>query len=322
MTKEKVTAGVQQETLDASMQSVEGLESESAVHSDIPASASAGVKGELLSYIIRWSCYWVKGLIAVTKTWPPHQSDIKHPPSLIYCWRKFFSLYLSPRFSHLSDGSLDTALKGRVVGVIRRNWRQYAGSLDSSSKGDKLGGWVPRIIYPHFFLPVLLQLLLLLHLLLHLVHLLLLLHCSSSSSSVCFISLHGAKLAGYTLFPSILSHITLAQPYATLPSYPFRSTVWRIIIWLLLSLYHILRTDFSRSFLYSIFCIVSLCSLLPPIHQLFVSHPFILPNLFTYPSLFTLFLFFLSLFSIRSMDTDDLTTNSSKSSLNIMIRYL
>ena len=53
MTKEKVTAGVQQETLDASMQSVEGLESESAVHSDIPASASAGVKGELLSYIIR-----------------------------------------------------------------------------------------------------------------------------------------------------------------------------------------------------------------------------------------------------------------------------
>ena len=59
MTKEEVTAGVQQETLDASMQSVEGLESESTVHSDAPASASAstsasasaGLKSAYLSYI-------------------------------------------------------------------------------------------------------------------------------------------------------------------------------------------------------------------------------------------------------------------------------
>jgi hypothetical protein len=51
MTKEEVTAGVQQETLDASMQSVEGLESESTVHSDAPASESAGIKGAYLSYI-------------------------------------------------------------------------------------------------------------------------------------------------------------------------------------------------------------------------------------------------------------------------------
>ena len=42
MTKDEVSAGVQQETLDASMQSVEGLESESIVHD---ASVSTGVKG-------------------------------------------------------------------------------------------------------------------------------------------------------------------------------------------------------------------------------------------------------------------------------------
>ena len=42
MTKDEVSAGVQQETLDASMQSVEGLESESMVQD---ASVSTGVKG-------------------------------------------------------------------------------------------------------------------------------------------------------------------------------------------------------------------------------------------------------------------------------------
>lgn len=31
----------------------------------------------------------------------------------------------------------DGILKGRVVGIIRRNWRQYAGSLDSGVNGDK-----------------------------------------------------------------------------------------------------------------------------------------------------------------------------------------
>ena len=50
MTKDEVSAGVQQETLDASMQSVEGLESESLVHD---ASLSTGVKGTYIFGILR-----------------------------------------------------------------------------------------------------------------------------------------------------------------------------------------------------------------------------------------------------------------------------
>lgn len=79
-------------------------------------------------------------ILTSTPSFPSIPLSLHHTPLL-----SPFSLLLPsplPPFT-LLDVTLDTALlKGRVVGVIRRNWRQYAGSLDSSSKGDKLGGWV------------------------------------------------------------------------------------------------------------------------------------------------------------------------------------
>ena len=50
------------------------------------------------------------------------------------------SLSLSHTCTYLHlypDGGM---LRGKVVGVIRRNWRQYAGSLDLGGSGDKEEG--------------------------------------------------------------------------------------------------------------------------------------------------------------------------------------
>ena len=73
--------------------------------------------------------------------------SLTYPHSLTYSHSLFLSLTLSPSLPLSLSYSLTvflslsllgvSILQGRVVGVIRRNWRQYAGSLDLGGSGDK-----------------------------------------------------------------------------------------------------------------------------------------------------------------------------------------